>query len=73
MWQVRLQVREVAESQGYNITTLARAAQLNIETVRGLWHNHVRRLDLDTFSKVATTLSVDPRDLIRVDPVADRS
>ncbi len=72
---VRLQVKELAEAQGLNISQLTLkanrltpGAKLSYPTVHALWHNRTQRPDLGTLAVVARALGVQPGDLI----VADR-
>ena len=68
---VRLQVKELAEAQGLNISQLARQAnrltpraKLSYPTVHALWHNRTQRPDLETLGAVARALGVQPGDLL---------
>ena len=67
MGQIRLQVKEVAEARGYNISTLAAAANLNYQTVHKLWHNQTKRLDTETLQKLAAALQVKALELLTED------
>lgn len=67
----RLQVRELAEAQGYTITDLqleanrrTDGARVSYSTVYNLWHNKTQRPDLKVLSAVAKVLGVKPGDLI---------
>ncbi len=67
----RLQVRELAEAQGLNISQLllkanrlSATSKLSYPTVHALWHNKTKRPDLDTLVTVACALDVEPGDLI---------
>ena len=64
MGHLRLQVKEIAEARGYNISTLATAAELNYQTVYKLWHNQTKRLDIETLERVATALQIKTLDLL---------
>jgi DNA-binding Xre family transcriptional regulator len=66
MKKIRIVLREVAQAQGYNISTLAVAAKLNAATIRKLWHDESKRIDLENLEKVAATLGVSPLDLLEV-------
>ncbi|NJK80990.1 MAG: helix-turn-helix transcriptional regulator [Chloroflexaceae bacterium] len=59
-----LRVRELAQAQGYNISTLSRRADLSYPTVHAMWHSHVVRIDLTTLEAVARVLGVRTGDLI---------
>ncbi len=67
MRRLRVKVREVAEEKGYNITTLAAAADLNYITIQRLWYEQVKRIDLETLEKVATALNISALDLLYED------
>ncbi len=43
-----LRVREIAEQQGLNITTLGRRAELANSTAHALWHGDVVQLNIRT-------------------------
>ena len=68
---VRLQVKELAEARGLNISTLLLQAnrlspdvRLSYPTIHALWHNKTKRPDLSTLAAVARALGVAPGDLI---------
>ena len=70
----RLQVRELAEAQGLNIsqlllkaTRLSPRSKLSYPTVHAIWHNKTKRPDLDTLTAIARALGVEPGDLIVAD------
>lgn len=58
-----LRVREIAEQQGLNITTLGRRAELAYSTAHALWHGDVVQLNIRTLDRVARALSVSVGDL----------
>ena len=60
----RLRVREVAESKGFNISTLSRASQVPFSTVRRVWKDPYREIKLATLAKLAETLGVSTSELI---------
>lgn len=60
----RLRVREVAESKGYNISTLSRASNVPFSTVRRVWKDPYREIKLTTLNKLAATLGVSTSELI---------
>jgi len=64
MGRLRLRVKELAEEQGFNITTLAEAADVNWRTVQKLWHNEARQLNTETLAKVAKALGTPTKDLL---------
>ncbi len=72
---VRLQVKELAEAQGLNISQLTLKANrltpgatLSYPTVHALWHNRRQRPDLETLAVVARALGVQPGELIVAEP-----
>jgi DNA-binding Xre family transcriptional regulator len=67
----RLQVKELAQARGLNISQLLLLANrlsphssLSYPTLHALWHNKTQRPDLDTLSVVARALAVEPGTLI---------
>lgn len=58
-----LRVRELAESQGLNITTFSRKAELAYGTAHGLWHDRIDSFNRRTLAKTAKALGVGVRDL----------
>lgn len=65
---VRLRVKEVAESKGYNMSQLSRAADVPFSTIRRLWKNPHYQVQLDTLQKIARVLDVPTAFLIEDDP-----
>ena len=65
-----LRVRELAEQQGLNITTLSRKAELAYSTTHALWHGEVSQLNLKTLDRVAVALGVRVSDLFGGEPGA---
>lgn len=60
-------VREIAESQGHNVSTLQRAADVSYNTVESLWRGKTERPDLRVLKKIADALGVGIRDLLPED------
>jgi DNA-binding Xre family transcriptional regulator len=54
----RLRVRDIAEQQNLNITTLSRAAEISYSQAWKIWHNKVTQLDFTTLAKLAQALEV---------------
>src|SRR5207237_8162093 len=50
---VRLKVREIAEQKGYNISTLSRKADVGLSTIRRLWHDPRRPVDLFVLERIS--------------------
>lgn len=65
MTRARLRIRELAEAQGYNITTLAHASGLSRDTIRAYWREELERLDWRVMTRIARVLGIKhARDLI---------
>lgn len=60
-------VREIAEDQGYNVSTLQRAADVSYNTIESLWKGKTERPDLRILKKIADVLGVGIRDLLPED------
>ena len=60
----RLKIKEVAESKGYNMSTLSREADVPFNTVRRAWKNPQYEIKLATLNRIAKTLGVSTADLI---------
>ncbi|MFL5656650.1 MAG: helix-turn-helix domain-containing protein, partial [Ktedonobacteraceae bacterium] len=54
----RLKIKEIAESKGYNISTLSRAADVPFNTLRRAWRNPQYEIKLATLHKIAQVLGV---------------
>lgn len=61
---VRLRVKEVAESKGYNMSTLSRAADVPFITIKRVWRNPYYEVKLATLGKIARALGVSTSELI---------
>lgn len=61
---IRLKVREVAEAQGYNMSSLSRRADIPYLTIKRVWKNPFYELKLATIAKIAKALNVRSIDLI---------
>ncbi len=67
-----LRVRELAEEKGWNITVLARRAEITYPTALSLWHDTAQQLSRKTLNRVALALGVRVSDLFAGEPtVAD--
>jgi DNA-binding XRE family transcriptional regulator len=60
---LRLRVKEVAESHGYNMSTLSRAADVPFITIRRVWKNPYYEIKLATLHKIARALHVPTSEL----------
>jgi DNA-binding Xre family transcriptional regulator len=61
---VRLRVKEIAESQGYNMSTLSRAADVPFITIKRVWRNPYYEIKLATLGKIARALHVPTSELV---------
>ncbi|RAQ94695.1 MULTISPECIES: helix-turn-helix domain-containing protein [Thermogemmatispora] len=61
---VRLKVREVAEARGFNMSSLSRAADVNFRTIKSIFRNPYKEVNLSTLAKIARALGVSTADLI---------
>lgn len=61
---VRWRLKEIAEPERWNPHNLAEAADLNYNTVWGIWHNRTKRADLETIDKITRVLKVEPGELL---------
>lgn len=60
---LRLRVREIAESQGWNMSSLSRAAKISFNTVKRLWTKPYSGANIDTLNKIAKVLQVPMSEL----------
>jgi DNA-binding Xre family transcriptional regulator len=58
-----LKVKSIAESQGFNILTLSRKAEIAYGTTLGLWHDKAHQFNRRTLIRVARALGVKVSDL----------
>ncbi len=65
---VRLRVKEVAESKGYNMSSLSRASDVHFNTIKKLWTKPYAGANIDTLAKIAVALGVTVNDLIESVP-----
>lgn len=63
---LRLKVKEVAISKGFNQSKLQLKAQVTPQLVSRYWHNQVQSVAFEPLEKIARALEVDPRELIEV-------
>ena len=66
--KVRLRIREIAESQGRSMTWLSHHAEIQYDTVRGIWNNPYRDCSITTLARIALALHVDVNELYEVLP-----
>jgi len=65
---LRLKVKEIAEAQGYNQSSLARKADIDFKTVKRLFRNPYRDVVISTLYKISRVLHVTMDDLIEEVP-----
>jgi transcriptional regulator with XRE-family HTH domain len=65
---IRLRVKEVAESKGFNMSTLSRASDVPFSTIRRIWKNPSYEVRLATLQRIAHVLGVPTRELIEDEP-----
>jgi DNA-binding Xre family transcriptional regulator len=65
---IRLRVREVAESQGLNMSRLSRRADVDLKTVQRIWHGPTKEISTATLDKLARALGVEASDLLETVP-----
>jgi DNA-binding Xre family transcriptional regulator len=67
MAQVRLLIKQIAESKGIGQGEISDKTKLHVNTIKRLWKNpdeDVPNVDLDTLEKIAAVLGVTAKDLI---------
>lgn len=64
----RLLVRELAEKQNLNISTLSRKAALAYTTTHMLWHDTAKIWDRRSLDRLALALGVRVSDLVSGEP-----
>jgi len=64
MKMIRLRVKEVAESQGLNMSRLSRRADVDLKTVQRIWHEPTKEISTATLDKLARALGVEASDLL---------
>jgi DNA-binding Xre family transcriptional regulator len=66
---IRLRVKEVAAQKGISMGKLQRKADLDIKTIRKLYHDPFEIITTETLAKLAKALEVSSSELIEdVDP-----
>lgn len=66
----RLRVKEVAQSKGFTMARLQRAADINLKTIQAIWHDPRHNASLNTLDKLAAVLGVPITELIEDVPEA---
>lgn len=60
----KLRIREVAESKGYNQSSLSRASDISFTTIRKIWHDPYYPINIVTLHQIARVLKVPTSELI---------
>jgi len=61
---VRLKVKEIAESKGYNMSSLSRASDVSFRTVKRIFRDPYAPVNTDTLGRFAKALGVDVSELL---------
>ena len=61
---VKLRVKELAESKGYNMSSLSRASDVSFRTIKRLWKDPYHEVNVSTLAKIARALGVPTSELI---------
>lgn len=64
--EIRLKVKEVATQQGFNQSSLSRAANVDFKTVKRIFQDPTRDVSLSTAVKIAWALNVPLSELLEV-------
>ncbi|QBD80028.1 XRE family transcriptional regulator [Ktedonosporobacter rubrisoli] len=65
---IRLKVKEIAEAQGFNQSSLSRASDIHFTTIKWIFRDPYKGISTLTLDKLAKALKVSPSDLIEFDP-----
>jgi DNA-binding Xre family transcriptional regulator len=60
---IRLRVKEVAMSKGYNMSSLSRATDISFTTIKRIWTKPYSGVNINTLSKIAKVLNVSISEL----------
>jgi DNA-binding Xre family transcriptional regulator len=61
---IRLRVKEIAESKGFNMSSLSRSADISFNTVKRIYRDPFRETNTTILEKLAKALGVSTADLI---------
>ncbi|HTI14804.1 MAG TPA: helix-turn-helix transcriptional regulator [Dictyobacter sp.] len=64
--EIRLKIKEIALQQGFNQSSLSRAANVDFKTVKRAFQDPTRDISLSTIVKIAWVLRVSLNDLIEI-------
>ena len=60
---LKLRVKEVAMARGFNQSSLSRASDVPLDTIRRIWRNPYYEVRLSAINKIASALGVSAKDL----------
>jgi DNA-binding Xre family transcriptional regulator len=60
---IHLKVKEVAESKGFNMSSLSRASDVSFLTVKRIWREPYRGVNTTTLERLAKALDVSVAEL----------
>lgn len=60
---LKLKVKEIAIARGFNQSTLSRASDVPLDTIRRIWRNPYYEVRLSAINKIAFALNVPAKDL----------
>jgi transcriptional regulator with XRE-family HTH domain len=61
---VRLRVKEIAESKGYNMSSLSRASDVSFNTIKRIFRDPYKEVTTTTLERIAKALGVPTSELI---------
>jgi transcriptional regulator with XRE-family HTH domain len=61
---VRLRVKEIAESKGYNMSSLSRASDISFNTIKRIFRDPYKEVTTTTLERIAKALGVPTSELI---------
>ncbi|HYT36936.1 MAG TPA: helix-turn-helix transcriptional regulator [Ktedonobacteraceae bacterium] len=68
---VRLRVKEIAESKGFNMSSLSRASDVSFNTIKRIFRDPYKEVTTTTLERIARALEVPTSELI--EDVLDQS
>lgn len=68
MAQARLKIKEVAEAKKMSMGRLSRLANITYNNLKAMYRNPYREISITTLARLATTLNVEPGDLLELVP-----
>ena len=66
--RIRLRVKEVAREKGINMTTLSHKSYVALNTIRAIFCNPYKTINIDTLQRLANALEVSVFDLMEEVP-----